>query len=162
MVALVIKNPPANARDVKRSGFDHWVRRILWRRVRQPSSSILVWWILMDRGAWWATAHRVTKSQSQLSNLAHTHLKHPSQWQDRWKTFDGIHVQLFCDPMDSSLPGFPVHEIFQARIMEWVVIPFSRASSQPRDWTWVSCFASIFLTVWATREAPSYIMTDFN
>ena len=86
-------------------------------------------------------------SQSQLSNLAHTQLKHPSQWQDRWKTFDGIHGQRFCDPMDSSLPGFSVHEIFQARIMGWVVIPFSRASSQPRDWTWVSCFASRFLTV---------------
>ena len=86
-------------------------------------------WILMDRGAWWATAHRVTKSQSQLSNLAPTHFKHPSQWQDRWKTFDGIHVWLFCDPMDTSPPGFSAHEILQARIMEWVVIPFSRGSS---------------------------------
>ena len=38
-----------------------------------------------------------------------------------------------CDPMDSSPPGFSVHRIFQARILEWVTISFSRASSQPRD-----------------------------
>ena len=43
-----------------------------------------------------------------------------------------------CDPMDCSLPGFSVHGIFQARVLEWVVIAFSRGSSQPRDRTWVS------------------------
>ena len=40
-----------------------------------------------------------------------------------------------CDPMDSSLPVFSVHGIFQARILEWVAISFSRGSSQPRDRT---------------------------
>ena len=43
-----------------------------------------------------------------------------------------------CDPMDHSLPGSSVHGIFQARILEWVAISFSRGSSQPRDWTQVS------------------------
>ena len=38
-----------------------------------------------------------------------------------------------CDPMDCSLPGFSVHEIFQAKVLEWVAISFSRGSSQPRD-----------------------------
>ena len=38
-----------------------------------------------------------------------------------------------CDPMDCSLPGSSVHGILQARILEWVAVPFSRASSQPRD-----------------------------
>ena len=47
-----------------------------------------------------------------------------------------------------------VHGILQARIMEWVDIPFSRGSSQPRDQTQVSCIADGFLTIWATREAP--------
>ena len=37
-----------------------------------------------------------------------------------------------CDPMDDSLPGSTVHGIFQARILEWAAISFSRASSQPR------------------------------
>ena len=43
----------------------------------------------------------------------------------------------FCDPMDSSLPGSTVHGIFQARILEWVAVSFSRRSFQPRDWTQV-------------------------
>ena len=43
-----------------------------------------------------------------------------------------------CDPMDCSPPGSSVHEIFQARILEWVDISFSRRSSQPRDRTWGS------------------------
>ena len=43
-----------------------------------------------------------------------------------------------CDPMDCSTPGFFVHGIFQARILEWVVISSSRGSSLPRDWTRVS------------------------
>ena len=44
-----------------------------------------------------------------------------------------------CDPMDCSLPGFSVHGIFQARVLEWVVISFFRGSSRPRDRTQVSC-----------------------
>ena len=43
-----------------------------------------------------------------------------------------------CDPMGCSLPAFSVHGIFQARILEWVAISFSRRSSRPRDWTQVS------------------------
>ena len=45
------------------------------------------------------------------------------------------------DPMDYSLPGNPIHGIFQARILEWVIISFSRGSSQPGDWTRISCTA---------------------
>ena len=59
-----------------------------------------------------------------------------------------------CDPMDCSLPGYSVHGILQARILEWVVIPFSRVSSQPRNQTRVSCIIGGFSTIWATREAP--------
>ena len=44
-----------------------------------------------------------------------------------------------CNPKDCSLPGSSVHGIFQARILEWVAISFSRGSSQPRDRTQVSC-----------------------
>ena len=46
-----------------------------------------------------------------------------------------------CDPMYCSLPGSSVHGILQARILEWVAIPFCRRSSQPRDRTWVSCIS---------------------
>ena len=57
-----------------------------------------------------------------------------------------------CNPMDCSLPGFSVHGIFQARVLEWDAISFSRGSSQPRDQTLVSCIASRRFTVWAMRE----------
>ena len=40
-----------------------------------------------------------------------------------------------CDPRDCSPPGFSVQEILQATILEWVAMPFSRGSSQPRDQT---------------------------
>ena len=60
---------------------------------------------------------------------------------------------ILCDLMDCSPPVFSVLEIFQARILEWVAIPFSRESSQPRDWTQVSCIAGRFFTIGATSEA---------
>ena len=60
-----------------------------------------------------------------------------------------------CDPIDCSLPGFSVYGIFQARVLEWVTIFFSRRSSRPRDWTWVSCIIGRHFTVWATREVST-------
>ena len=48
---------------------------------------------------------------------------------------------------------YPVHGILQARILEWVAFPFSKGSSQPRDWTQVFRIAGGFFTSWATREA---------
>ena len=59
-----------------------------------------------------------------------------------------------CDAMNCSPPGSSVHGILQARILELVVIPFSRGSSWPRDQTWVSCTAGRFFTVWGTRGIP--------
>ena len=62
---------------------------------------------------------------------------------------------LSCDPNDYSLPGFSVYGNFQARILEWVAIPFSRGSFQTRDQTWVSCTAGRFFTIWASGP-PTY------
>ena len=53
-----------------------------------------------------------------------------------------------CDHMDCT-----VHGILQARILEWVAIPFSRGSSQLRDRIQGSWIADGFFTSWATREA---------
>ena len=58
-----------------------------------------------------------------------------------------------CDPMDCSLPGSSIHGIFQARVLEWVAISFSRGSSRPRDRTQVSHIVGRCFTNWATREA---------
>ena len=52
-----------------------------------------------------------------------------------------------CDPMGCCLLGSSVHGTFQARILQWVAIPFSRGSSRPRDQTRVSCIAGRFFTI---------------
>ena len=52
-----------------------------------------------------------------------------------------------CDPMDYSLPGSSVRGVFQARILEWVAIFFSRGSSLPSDQIPVSCAAGRLFTV---------------
>ena len=58
-----------------------------------------------------------------------------------------------CDPMGYSLPGSSIHGIFQARVLEWGAISFSRGSSWPRDRSRVSRIAGRRFTVWANREA---------
>ena len=65
---------------------------------------------------------------------------------------------LLCNPMDYSLPGFSVHGNLQARILEWVAMPFSRGSSRSRDQTcvsFVSYTAGRFFTHWTTWEAQN-------
>ena len=57
-----------------------------------------------------------------------------------------------CDPVDCSPPGSSVPGILQARILEWVAIPFSRGSSRPRDRTHVFCIGRQIPFVWATRK----------
>ena len=60
-----------------------------------------------------------------------------------------------CDPMD-----YTVHGILQARIPEWVAVPFSRGSSQPRDQIQVSLIAGGFFTVSATRALTYHIYPE--
>ena len=70
-----------------------------------------------------------------------------------WWWFNHSVMSNFCNSMDCSPPGSSVHVIFQARILEWVAISYSRRSSQSRDRTLVSHIAGRFFTVWTTREA---------
>ena len=60
------------------------------------------------------------------------------------------HVWL-SDILDCSLPGSSLHGIFQARILEWVAIFYSRGSSQPRDWTCVFCLGRQILYHWVNK-----------
>ena len=60
-----------------------------------------------------------------------------------------------CDPMD-----YTVHEILQPRILEWVAVPFSKRSYQPRGRTQVSGIAGGFFTSWGTREAEEYLVAQ--
>ena len=89
----------------------------------------------MDRRAWRATVHRVTKSRTWLKLLSMN-----------------IH-------MNFSPPGSSVHRILQARILEWVAISFSRRSSQLRVQTRVSCLAGGFFT---TKPPGQARLLDIN
>ena len=62
-----------------------------------------------------------------------------------------------CDPMHCSPPGCVVHGVLQERMLEWVTMPSSRASSQPRDQTHVSCIEGWFFTPGATWEALPFV-----
>ena len=65
-----------------------------------------------------------------------------------------------CHPMDSSQASFSVHGIFQARILEWFAISFSRGSSRPRDRTRVSHIVGRRFTIWATREGQIWRLSS--
>ena len=76
-------------------------------------------------------------------------------------------AESLCSPMDCSPPGSSVHGILQARILEWIAMPSSRASSQPRDSThvsYISCIGRhfcIFSTTIAAWEAPYFVYSVF-
>ena len=69
-----------------------------------------------------------------------------------------VHLCLtLCDPVDYSLLGSSVHGSLQARILEWVAISFSRGSSQPRDYTRMSCTGRWILSHCTTWESYLFV-----
>ena len=79
----------------------------------------------------------------------------PRSWVSEWVSEVAQSCLTLCNPMDCSLPGSSIHGIFQARILEWIAISFSRRSSWPRDWILVSHIVGRRFTVWATREVEN-------
>ena len=67
-----------------------------------------------------------------------------------------------CDPRDCSPPGSSVHRIFQARILEWVAISFSRGSSWSWDGTQVSCIGRQILYHWAIKETHELLTQTYH
>ena len=73
-----------------------------------------------------------------------------------------VKITQSCSTL-SNFMDYTVHGILQARILEWVTFPFSRGSSQPRDWTQNSCIEGGFFISWTIREAPHpYTTTGKN
>ena len=105
--------------------------------------------LAMDREAWRAAVHGVMKSQTQMRD-----------WTD-WLNYSHMlccawslsHVQLFATPWTIACRTSLSMGILQARMLEWVAMPSSRGSSQPKNWTQVSHSAGGFFTVRVTREA---------
>ena len=118
--------------------------------------------LVMDREAWRAAIHGVAKRWTWLSD-----------WTElNWTEYLGttlpplLHESesdvaqscpTLCNPLDYSLPHSSVHGIFQARILEWVAISFTRGSLQPRDWTQVLRIVGRCFTVWATVNFRSQV-----
>ena len=71
----------------------------------------------------------------------------------KWVKSHSVMSNSLWPYMDCSPPGFSIHEIFRAWVLEWVAISFSRGSSQPRDWTQVSRLEGRCFIIWATRES---------
>ena len=100
-------------------------------------------WFKIGKGVW------------QGCILSHCLFNLHAEWVSEWMKATELCPTIW-DPMD-----YTVHGILQARVLEWVAIPFSRGSSQPRDQTQVSrivgglffFFLSFFFTNWATKEA---------
>ena len=87
-----------------------------------------------------------------LLSVGSQKVRHDLKW---WKVKVTQSCPTLCDPMAYSLPDSSIHGILQARLLEWVAIPFSKGSLQPSNWTQVSWIAGGLFTVWAAREATT-------
>ena len=93
-----------------------------------------------------------SKSEKEYVKAVYCHPASLIYTQSEWVSEVTQSYPTLCDPMDCSLPGSSVHEIFQAWVLEWVAISSSRGSSQPRDRTQASHIVGRRFTIWATRE----------
>ena len=120
---------------------EHWISSVLLSshkvQLRLPKSQSSLFLKIYLSNSIWVTCSRCSDSRFLV--------------QESESESHSVSCLTLCDPMDCI-----VHGILQARMLEWVAVPFSRGSSWPRDWTEVSRIASRFFTSWATREAPKY------
>ena len=127
-------------------------------------------WVWVNSGSWWWTGRPGMLQFMGLQRVGH-------DWTElNWDIslfilVVSVHIlthcmrakllqscPTLCSPMDCSPPGFSVHGILQARILEWVAISSSRGSSWLSDWTqvpYVSCTGRRVLYTRTTWEAPS-------
>ena len=99
-----------------------------------------------------------SKSGKEYVKAVYCHPAYLTYMQSETETEVAQLCPTLCNPMYCSLPHSSIRGIFQARILEWVAISFSRGSSQPKDQTQVSCIVGRHFTIWATREA-SYMQS---
>ena len=167
------EEPTCQCKRHKTCRLDPWVRKIPWRRAWQPTPVFLPGESHgqrspVDHSAWGCKELEMTEvtyhactfvlkrnvfiywikwKQHQL-NIFINQMK-TERKSIRWSSlyYHWVLVTQLCPtlwgPMDCSLLGSSVHSISQARMLEWVVMPSSRASSRPRDRTSISCISCI-------------------
>ena len=101
-------------------------------------------------------SHRVGHDWSVSSSSKHLSCKMAITFSLRYNSKVKVKVAQLC--LTLCNPDYTVHEILQARILEWVAFSFFRGSSQPRDRTQVSLIAGGVFTSWATRETSPRIL----
>ena len=94
---------------------------------------------------------KINKSKPQWTYLLFILFFFPTY---SWKSVTQSSPFLW-DSVEHSPPDLCVRRILQARLLEWVVIPFSRGSFQLRDWIRASCTAGRFFTIWATNAGDT-------
>ena len=151
------KSCAAENNDMKFTGWD-WPKNIISNQPvvvqikRKPEKAALVFW---------NGPHSVSGVCFSL-NKSNSYLKKGGGDRKAFKNsiLHCVHAQslqacpTLCDPLDCGPPGSSVHGILQARILEWVAMPSSRGSFQPRKRTHISYIADGFFTQWVTWEAP--------
>ena len=129
-------------------------------------------------GKHWISYHsflRVIKHNSILNDLRYTAIKNRNLFNILISSISEIYCPLdllpgvevlvtqscptLCDPLNCSPLGASIHGILQARILEWVAIPFSKASFWPRDWTCLPhCRQILYRLTQGTLGHKGYIM----
>ena len=87
--------------------------------------------------------------KKEWDNTICSNVNEPRHYHTKWSNSDKYHMISY----DCSPPGSSVCGILQAKVLEWVAIPFSRGSFWPRDRIWYSWIVDRFFTIWATKEA---------
>ena len=162
-MAQLVKNPPTMR--------ETWVWSLGWEDpLEKGMATHSIFWPGESHGVyspWGCKESDMTErlSQTQKENMGSLELENSLCYSGGPCWLSVLYVKVLvahlcltlCDPMNCSPPGSSVHGFSQARILEWVAIPFSRGSSWHRDWTWLSCIAGGCFTFWATREALFYM-----
>ena len=135
-MVLVVQNLPANAGEIRDSGWVPGVGKIPWRRKWQPTPVSLL-----------------GESHGQRSLMGYSPWDHSQTWLKQLNTHALVLEPLYptecriesesevsqscltlCDPINCSLPGSSVHGIFQAIVLEWIAISFSNVECRMEEY----------------------------
>ena len=125
-----------------------------WRKMYSLKVASYVSFEALLRTIAWDIPEFLLKYQKRKKNVVEHQKITANHSKVKWSEVAQSCPILF-DLMDCSLPGFSVHGILQARILESVTISFSRGSSWPRGWTQVFCIGR-----WATTEVPILCLVE--